>query len=372
MMALNKQKKILHIFPESMFIEDFFLFIERNYSDIKHDFIVIDIGGSGEATKIKERFIDKYNVVNISTFNIKDVKVLHNKLRKSKSYDNIIFHSLSLNYLLISLLTNIKAVKKATVVFWAIQDAGPFIIPKDRNEKIRSWIYEKLRCFIIPRFKYISTVIDSEYERIKPIYNITAAYKLCKYPRDKPCVKEQAKEKKSNYINIQAGHAGFELTNTTETLNILKKFKDENIRIFSPLSYGNKNYINDVIKTGKEIFGQKFIPLTNQMSGDKYEKLLSYMDIYIHNSTGQMGLGNIDINMALMNKVYLNDKGVVYNDYVMQGYNVSRVSDINNQSFDVFSHYDTEDAKNNKKLSDDLLNDSNFIKIWDNLLLDIK
>ena len=240
--------------------------------------------------------------------------------------------SFYLNYLLIALLLNKKAVGRATAIMWGMQDAGPFKVPDTKRNFttiVFGWFYEKLRRHIIPKFRYISTVIESEYERIKPIYKFMSPYKECKYTRSRPEVSGQPERKNSKCVNVQAGHAGYRLTNTLETLGILRKFTDENIRIYCPLSYGDKKYISEVIERGKEIYGSKFFPLTKQMSNTNYERFLSSMDVYVHNATGQMGLGNIDINIALKNKVYLNDEGVVYNDYkVMQGYIVSKVSDI--------------------------------------------
>jgi len=367
-------KKILHIFPESMFIDDFFAFMEKYYPNIVHDFIVTDFGGRGEATKIKEERYKQFNIEHISTFNPKDIPALSRRLRRSGTYDNIIFHSLYMNYLLIALLINKKAVCRATSIMWGIQDAGPFIVPPTKRNIMTvtfGWFYEKLRRLVIPRFRCIGTVIESEYERIKPLYNLKGVYKECKYTRRRPEVAEHSERKKSEYVNVQAGHAGHKLTNTVEALEILEKFKDENIRVYCPLSYGDEVYIDEVIKKGKEIFGRKFYPITKQMSQDKYERLLSYMDVYVHNATGQVGLGNIDINVALKNKIYMDDEGVVYNDYsVMQGYNVNKISDIKDQSFEEFVYFSPEDAEENKQKSNNLLDDDNFKRIWDNILLD--
>jgi len=369
---MSEPKKILHIIPESMQLEQFMVFMEDYYDDITHDFIITDFGGSGEATRIKEHFFNKYNIIEISTFRIKDVPTLCKRLRKSKEYDNIIFHSLYLNYLLLALLFNIKAVRRATMIVWGIQDGGPFTVPEAKSiYKIHGWLYEKLRSFIIPEFRYICTMIESDYKKVKKLYNVKGGNKKSGYIMGKLENDEIDAKKRKDSVNIQVGHAGFELTFTIEALEALRKFKDENIRVFSPLSYGNDNYISEVIQKGKEIFGSKFISITKQISHENYVKFVSYMDIYVHNATGQMGLANIDTHIANFNKLYLNEKGVVYSDLKeTPGYHMSRIGDICNQSFEEFAYCDSEQAKENKIKFDRLQDVETYKMIWDDILLD--
>jgi len=367
---MSKDKKILHIFPESMQLEQFLIYMKEKYPQVEHDFIIIDIGGSGEATRIKEHFYEIFKITNISTFKPTDALVLCKRLRDSKAYDNIIFHSLYLNYLLLALFFNKKAVRRATFIIWGVQDAGPFFVPETKSKyKIAGWFYEKLRSVIIPEFKYIGTVLDADYDKVKKLYGVTAANKKCKYMLGAFNNKEQAEKKNRKHINIQAGHSGYKVTSTLETLDTLSKFKDEDIRIFSPLSYGDEKYIQEVIKKGKEIFGKKFIPITKQMSGTNFIKFISSMDIYIHNALVQMGLANVFTNIAYRSKVYLNAEGAVYDEYTnIWGYTVSKVSDIREQSFEEFIYLCPEEAEKNKLISDYHGDAEDMKAVWDNLL----
>jgi len=347
--------------------------MEKEYPDIVHDFIVTDIGGSGEATRIKECFYDKYDIMNISTFSLKDVPVLYKRLRNSKAYDNIIFHSLYLNYLLIALLLNMKVVRRATFIIWGVQDGGPFVVPETkRRYRAFGWLYEKLRSVVIPEFKYIGTMIEADYDKATALYKVKGARKKSGYilgTFDDPGITDK---KNKNRINVQVGHAGYKLTCVIEALEVLSKFKDEHIRIYSPLSYGDDLYIKEVIKRGKEIFGSKFYPITRQMSGENFAKFISSMDVFVHNAPGQMGLANVDTHLLFKNKIYLNDNGVVYNDYgTKQGYHVSKVSDIQSRSFEDFVYYSPGEAEENKTKFSSMLDVDNLRAIWDNILLDL-
>jgi hypothetical protein len=353
-----------------MFIRNFLFFLEEYYPEVKHDFVVTDIGGSGDATKVEERFHKKHNIVNISTFKPGDIPVLHKILKNSDSYDNIIFHSLYLNYLILSLLFNKKAIRRATVIFWGIQDVGPFTVPDTmRKYRLFGWFYEKLRSIIIPDFKYIGAVLESDYEKLKSLYNVKGAYKECKYMLGSIEQIKSGKKKNPEYVNIQLGHSGFPLNLTLEALDVLSKHKNENIRIYCPLSYGDEVYTDRVIKKGKEIFGRKFIPLMRQMTGENYARLISSMDIYVHNAIGQIGLGNVITNLLYGNKVYLNENGVVYPDHKdVKGFRVSKVGDISDQSFKDFVYISAEDCEVNIVSAKRELNSENEKRLWDDLL----
>jgi len=359
-------KKILHIFPESMFINDYFNFIDNNFSSIIHDLIIINIGGNGKTTKLDDKFSKLYNVKYISTFKLSDVLILNKYLKNSASYDNIIFHSLYLNYLLLALLLNLKVVRKATLTLWGGQDVGPFKVPETKRKYlIFGWFYEKIRKIVIKEFKYIGAIKKYNYDRVKSLYNVKGKYKDCKYVFKTFIAYNHIK--KNNFTNIQISNSGSSFNMTLESLEILKKYKNENIRIFCPLSYGDTDYIIKVIDKGKEIFGKKFIPLTKQMSFDNFSKLLSYMDIFIHNSSEQIGLGSVLINIFHKNKVYLNSKGILYFDLIKDDYHIYKIEDICKQDFNDFTKYDIEFGEKNKIKAKGILENEGTKEIWDDI-----
>ena len=50
------------------------------------------------------------------------------------------------------------------------------------------------------------------------------------------------RENHNSCINIQIGHPSTQVLNHIEVLEDLYKFRDENIRIYIPLSYGDEEY----------------------------------------------------------------------------------------------------------------------------------
>lgn len=81
--------------------------------------------------------------------------------------------------------------------------------------------------------------------------------------------------------------------------------------IICPLSYAhesNPEYKAMVINKGKELFGEKFIPLTEFMPFEKYLEILDKVDIAIFNHKRQQALGNITTLLGLGKKVYIREE----------------------------------------------------------------
>ena len=79
--------------------------------------------------------------------------------------------------------------------------------------------------------------------------------------------------RKPDFIKIQINNSCDKTT--LDMLEILSKFKDENIKITTPLSYGDMKYKDEIIQKGREIFGEKFEYLDKMMKPEDYVKHLS-------------------------------------------------------------------------------------------------
>lgn len=82
-------------------------------------------------------------------------------------------------------------------------------------------------------------------------------------------------------VNILLGHSAAKYGNHMEGLEILKKYVDEDIKIYCPLSYGSESYRKEVIQKGKAMFGNKFIPLLSYMEQVQYLEFLQSIDVAV-------------------------------------------------------------------------------------------
>ena len=106
------------------------------------------------------------------------------------------------------------------------------------------------------------------------------------------------------------------------TLNMLDKlsiFKNENIKITTILSYGQMKFKDEIIKKGKEIFGDKFEYLEKFMPPEDYTQYLAQNDVLILNQDRQQGFGNIIASLYLGCKVYMNSYATSYEYLEEQG-----------------------------------------------------
>jgi hypothetical protein len=86
----------------------------------------------------------------------------------------------------------------------------------------------------------------------------------------------------------------------------LETYKNENIELVVPLSYGNKRYAAEVVAEGTRRFGEKFVPLTDFMPFQHYLALLGKVDIAVFNHHRQQAMGNTISLLGLKKTVFLN------------------------------------------------------------------
>lgn len=233
----------------------------------------------------------------------------------------------------------LKSLKKTYVHLWG----NDFYCLKDVNSfNIKRRISLVFRKYVINHAAGVINLINGDYEM------------LCKYCTPKGChfiasmcgdgsvieiVKHLRNTTKSEEypIKILIGNSATETNQHMQIFTLLSRFKDRNIQIFCPLSYGTDSYRDIIIKNGQDIFGSKFIPLTTFMDRESYFKVIADCKIAIFNNNRQQAMGNINVALALNCKVFIrNDTPmweVYYKERDMEIYNVE---DIVNLSFDEF------------------------------------
>lgn len=144
-------------------------------------------------------------------------------------------------------------------------------------------------------------------------------------------------------INLLLGNSAADTNNHLDAFEILKKVK--NIKVYCVLSYGgNESYIEYIIKKGIEIFGERFVPITNFMDREKYMEFINSIDILFMYSNRQQAFGNICSFLSLGKPVFLKNENTIkgYLDAMgIETYNAQRIHKIdlekvihdNNQRF---------------------------------------
>ena len=289
------QKKIVHLLYNDKFIKPFIEFVEEHKIIGEHTYIYF--GGEPE---------DRFPYAKNSNVRILDYESSHlTKISSLMKYfyraDKIILHSLIDAYIIRFLYYQPWLLKKC---YWIIWGADLYYHIFARKDKVY-YRQEKWRKRVIGNMGYIITNVKGDYELAQKWYGVKGEYLHCiKYP-DSLYRDYYIKSRETATINIQIGNSADPSNNHLEVLEKLKEYKDEDIKIFIPLSYGNKEYAKEVIVKANEIFGKKFIPLTEFMPFEKYLEFLSDIDIAVFAHKRQQAMGNIITLLWLGKKVYM-------------------------------------------------------------------
>ncbi|MGZ5551098.1 MAG: TDP-N-acetylfucosamine:lipid II N-acetylfucosaminyltransferase [Nitrososphaeraceae archaeon] len=171
------------------------------------------------------------------------------------------------------------------------------------------------------------------------------------------------KRTKKDCINILVGNRSKPILNHMEVLDNLVKFKDENIKIYVPLSYGNKEYGNKVEEKAKILFGHKAICIRELMGLEDYMDFLTTIDIAIFNTLRQIGLGNINPLLYMEKKVFMPAGSAMYDYYNSLGINICDYAQI--QKIDFKSFIESVDmAKAKLHVINKATNKNEKIQMW--------
>ena len=288
---MHSKGKILHVFGwDKKFVPPFIAFVREHFDDTEHCFIIY-----GQVTD--DPLPAGANVIHYPSL-LKNLLALLAHIRAARK---VILHGLFSSHLFYALALQPWALKKC---YWTIWGGDLYI----HNAKVKDWRARKnewFRRFVISRLGHFITHIEGDYKLAQQWYGAKGQWHECfMYPSN--LYKDYPLQLVAHdTINIQVGNSADPSNNHLEALERLKAFRDQPIRIYVPLSYGNQQHAQYVIAYGTENFGKKFIPLTELMPLEKYIDFLAQIDIAIFNHRRQQGMGNTISLLGLGKKVYM-------------------------------------------------------------------
>lgn len=132
---------------------------------------------------------------------------------------------------------------------------------------------------------------------------------------------------------VMIGHSAFEFLRHKVYLDKLSAYKNENMRIILPLSYGDMQYARSIADYAKDKLGDMVTVLSEGMDFISYAKLLKSIDVAIFDYEHQSALGNIYLLFLFGKKVYLSPTGVLYKSFLKEGIAVYDCKEIGEVSF---------------------------------------
>lgn len=289
-------KKILHIGVAGSIMNPFVSFIEENFNFKEHHFYL-------KIKSDRDDFFCNYENVFLREKSF-SFFFLAFKMQMSKK---IIVHGLFDPIVLMILFFMPWLLRKTYWVMWGA-DLYCYQL-NDRNWKWR--IREFFRRPVIKNIGYLVNGTSGDVSLAREWYGAEGKHIKCfNYPSN--IFKEYSVPKKQHSdVNVLVGNSADPSNNHLEIFEKMEAFKEQNIKIYVPLTYGNLDYAEKIIEQGKQRFGDKFEALTEHMQFNQYLEFLGKIDIAIFNHRRQQAFGNTITLLGLGKKVYLNSVSTI-------------------------------------------------------------
>lgn len=351
--------KICHIMFYDKFINEYIELNNNNFTD--NYFLVFK---TPTLEKMNLEIIEAKNVLVLN--NIKTSMGMVTKYLNK--FDKVFIHGLFNRTLVIFLFFNRKYLKKINWIIWG----GDLYYYKYRKNSIKSNLYEYVRKYVIRNFNEITALIKGDYELAKQVYKTNAKYNYAFYPNpinftflDKARL---MRDDNSDILTIQIGNSADPTNQHLDILNILSAYRDKNIKVICPLSYGNKDHVTKVIQYGNKIFGDKFQPLTEYLKPEEYSKIIANVDIAIFNHQRQQALGNIIGLLYLGKKVYIRSDITPWDYFDKLGVKLYNTIELKNTSFDNLINFNESIGQANRKIVSKEFSEEHCVELWNKAL----
>lgn len=190
----------------------------------------------------------------------------------------------------------------------------------------------------VRKMNTIVPMFGPDGERIKRRFGdetrlIYAQYPIGYYLEDLKKVKPLRKD---GEIWIMIGHSGYPFLKHQKYLDLLYRYRDENIKIILPLSYGDRSYIERIAAYATSLFGDKIFVLKDNIEWLDYASLMKTIDIAILDYEHQSALGNIALLLLGGAKLYLAKSGVINQGLMKDGVETFDCGDVGVIPFEAF------------------------------------
>lgn len=357
--------KYKHILQNDKFINSYIEFIEKNFDIKDHMFYIV--GGISEK---KIPILERENIKKILLENmlIKGlyffyrIKFLQKMLLEDKeTEEKIYFHGLFGKDKILFLFIFRKYLKKSNWIIWG----GDLYCYRNRKKGFLRKIYYKIEEYVKGNFSGYITQIKGDYELAQKWYGAKGKYYNCFMYPSNLYKNLEIKEIEKEYIAIQIGNSADPSNNHFEIFKKLENYKNEDIKIYCPLSYGDKIYADKVIKKGKEIFEEKFIAMIEFLEYQKYLEFLSQIDIAIFAHDRQQAVGNITSLLSMKKTVYLKEEVTTYKLLEELGVKVKSFNNL--KRLEVF---EDEVLEKNKEIIKERFSEKRLIEDWKKIFED--
>jgi hypothetical protein len=286
--------KVLHIAGCDKFIPPFIEFVKENFDFTQHEFLISNDIASKELKITPNVHLAQRSIPSRLNHYFQAIIKMHQA-------DKVILHGLFDRYLVFMLFFMPWLMKRCYWVMW-----GGDLYVYQLGERNWQWkLKEFFRRSVIKRMGYLVTYIEGDVDLARQWYAAQGKHLECFMYTSNLYQEHNVEQNQHTGTNILVGNSANPSNNHLEVFEKLEVYKDQDITIYAPLSYGNEDHAKKVIIEGKKRFGEKFQPLTEMMPFEKYLEFLGVIDIAIFNHKRQQAMGNTITLLGLGKKVYM-------------------------------------------------------------------
>lgn len=350
---------ILHIFPVGMFTKDYLNFIQDYFDPAEHCFVKPINSNKAMNSIYDTKIFENYpNCVDLLSLDF---------VKKLLSAKGILVHGMFglKQPLLFTLLPFLR--KKSNWLIWG----GDLYCNRNKKASFKQLLANQLKKHSVKKFKFITTLNKKDFEYAQKWYHVTGENLLATYPVKSMVSLPNAEIRsraQNEAVKIIIGNSATITNQHKEALSMLEKFKDKNIEIYLPLSYGFGDYLSygkAVTEYAKNIFGNKVHPIYNCLKAEEYTKLLQQMDIGIYNNNRQQAMGNIQQMVWFGKKVYMRtDTSMWENCRDDRGFLLNDINQIEQETFEEFITYDSKVQQHNMQKAREYHSIERYLKVW--------
>ena len=274
----------------------------------------------------------------------------------------VIIHGLFNPFIVILLSLTPKAFLPS--LYWVVWGGDLYAKPPTKTFSKKSILY-RLKKRAIKKIKNVITYIPGDLDLILKNFNATPKMHNClMYPGNlyKLPTGNSKKHDQQNTTKVIIGNSGSPENNHHAVFEALSCNSSFSGHVYCPLAYGDSDYIEDVIKLGYDLFGNRFHPLQNYLDLNEYVDLVSKMDAAIYNYDRQQGMGNIITMLGLDIPTFINSNTTPWELFQSLGLTIFDTQSVGEVDFNQIS------APLNSHIVKNEFSEKNLAKQWKAIL----
>lgn len=221
---------------------------------------------------------------------------------------------------------------------------------KTAKETLRTYIKNAIFNKFIARVDYFSSPIPEDFEILK--LSLGDKFKATFVQLNYGSVNKTFARGPVEFTGdeILVGNSATITNNHLEIFKLLSGLDLGGRKIIVPLSYGNSDYRDLIIKKGHEYFGEQFYPLVDFVSLENYNNIIANCSVVVMGHRRQQGIGNTATMLYKGARVFLDEASTAFDFFTKLGAVIFCLNDLKVSRSDIFLPLSRVEQKKNREV----------------------